>query len=99
MVVTAAGPGFRADLARSIRLFRAFGKEQTDRDHFYGMLAQDTVAQLRRYADEAGVALDGARMLDVGGGSGYFSDAVRAAGATVICVDVDAGEMRDRGDM
>jgi SAM-dependent methyltransferase len=95
----AAAPPFRADLARSIRLFRAFGTEQTDRDHFYGTLADDTVAQLGRYAELAGVPLAGSRVLDVGGGSGYFSDALRATGASAICVDVDAGEMAERGDM
>lgn len=78
----------RADLARSVRLFRAFRKEQTDPDLFYGMLAEDTVAQLRAYAD-----LRGATILDVGGGAGYFSAALRTVGARVVCVDVDAGEM------
>ncbi len=101
---TAAGrdgsaTAFRADLSRAIRLFRAFGREQTDRDHFYGALADDTVAQLCRYADEAGVRLAGARLLDVGGGSGYVSDALREVGATVVCVDVDAGEMSGRGHL
>jgi SAM-dependent methyltransferase len=97
--VSAAGPAapFRADLARAVRLFRAFGKEQTDPDLFYGALAQDTTAQLRRYADQAGVPFDGATVLDVGGGAGYISDALRAAGGRVICVDVDAGELRGRG--
>ena len=33
---------FRADLARSVRLFSAFRKEQTDPDFFYGLLARDT---------------------------------------------------------
>jgi 2-polyprenyl-3-methyl-5-hydroxy-6-metoxy-1,4-benzoquinol methylase len=79
---------FRADLGRSVRLFGAFRKEQTDPDLFYGLLAHDTVGQLRSYA-----SLDGATVLDVGGGAGYFSTALRGAGARVICVDVDAGEM------
>ncbi|MDG4834057.1 class I SAM-dependent methyltransferase [Solwaraspora sp. WMMD1047] len=82
----------RADLARSVRLFRAFRKEQTDPDHFYGMLAEDTVGQLRSYTD-----LDGAVVVDVGGGAGYFADALRAAGARIVCVDCDAGEMSARG--
>jgi SAM-dependent methyltransferase len=92
-------PAFRADLARSIRLFRAFGKEQTDPDLFYGTLADDTVAQLRGYAERVGLGLAGATVLDVGGGMGYFSDALRASGARAVCVDVDAGEMAGRGDM
>jgi SAM-dependent methyltransferase len=85
---------FRADLARSIRLFRAFGQEQTDPDRFYGTLASDTVAQLRQYATVAG-----ATILDVGGGAGYFADALRVNGASVVCVDCDAGEMTGRGSL
>jgi SAM-dependent methyltransferase len=81
-----------ADLARSVRLFRAFRKEQTDPDFFYGMLARDTVDQLRSYTD-----LDGALLADVGGGAGYFADALRDAGARTVCVDCDAGEMSARG--
>lgn len=79
---------FRRDLARSRRLFAAFRKEQTDPDLFYGMLARDTVDQLGCYVD-----LDRACVLDVGGGAGYFSQALTEAGARVVCVDVDAGEM------
>jgi SAM-dependent methyltransferase len=90
-LITRTSVEFTADLARSIRLFRAFGKEQTDPDHFYGMLADDTVAQLSQFGE-----LAGARVVDVGGGPGYFSDALRGAGAAVTCVDVDAGEMRGR---
>jgi SAM-dependent methyltransferase len=82
---------FRADLARSVRLFRAFRAEQTDPDRFYGLLASDTVAQLARY-----VPLDGASVLDVGGGPGYFTDELRKAGALPVCVDCDAGEMMAR---
>lgn len=84
-------PPHRADLARSVRLFRAFRREQSDPEFFYGMLAQDTVGQLRAYSE-----LTGATVLDVGGGSGYFTEALRDAGATVICVDCDAGEMAAR---
>jgi SAM-dependent methyltransferase len=85
-------PVFRADLARSVRLFAGFCKEQSDPEYFYGMLARDTVDQLRSYHE-----LDGAFVLDVGGGAGYFTEALRAAGSRVICVDVDAGEMSARG--
>ncbi|ETK33621.1 class I SAM-dependent methyltransferase [Microbispora sp. ATCC PTA-5024] len=82
---------FHADLARSVRLLSAFRKEQTDPDFFYGLLATDTVAQLGTYAD-----LDGALVADVGGGPGYFTEALRAAGARPVCVDCDAGEMSAR---
>ncbi|WP_046471955.1 class I SAM-dependent methyltransferase [Allosalinactinospora lopnorensis] len=83
---------FRATLGRSVRLFSAFRKEQTDPDLFYGTLARDTVAQLRSYTP-----LDGAVVVDIGGGPGYFTDALNAAGARCVCVDADAGELRLRG--
>jgi SAM-dependent methyltransferase len=72
-------------------LLRAFRLEQSDPDFFYGTLASDTVAQLATYTD-----LAGATVADVGGGPGYFADALRAVGARPLCVDCDAGEMRLR---
>jgi 2-polyprenyl-3-methyl-5-hydroxy-6-metoxy-1,4-benzoquinol methylase len=87
-------PAFRADLARSVRLFRAIAREQTNPDHYYGTHAADTVAQLRQYT-----GLTGATILDVGGGAGYFTEALRAVGAHVVCIDCDAGELRGRGGM
>lgn len=39
----------RADLARSIRLFRAFRSEQATPSAYYATLAADTTAQLRHY--------------------------------------------------
>jgi SAM-dependent methyltransferase len=81
-----------ATLARSIRLFRAFLVEQSDPDHFYGVLAEDSVRQLAGHA-----ALDGATVLDVGGGPGYFADAFRAAGARYVGLEPDAGELTARG--
>ncbi|WP_434096116.1 methyltransferase domain-containing protein [Streptosporangium roseum] len=82
---------FQATLSRSVRLLGAFRKEQSDPDFFYGMLARDTVAQLSAYT-----ALDGALVADIGGGPGYFTDVLRAAGARPVCVDCDAGEMMAR---
>lgn len=81
-----------ATLGRSVMLFRAFLTEQTDPDHFYGVLARDSVDQLAGY-----VALDGATVLDVGGGPGYFADAFRGAGARYVGLEPDAGEMTARG--
>lgn len=63
-------PVWRATLRRSIRLFRAFLVEQSDPARFYGSLAQDAAAHIGHYA-----RLDGAVVLDVGGGPGYFADA------------------------
>lgn len=82
-----------ATLSRSVSLFRAFLVEQTDPDHFYGVLAADSVRQLGEHAP-----LDGARVLDVGGGPGYFADAFRAAGARYVALEPDAGEMVARGE-
>jgi len=81
-----------ATLSRSVRLFRAFLVEQTDPDHFYGTLAADTVSQVRQWA-----RLDGATVIDIGGGPGYFADAFIAAGARYAGVEPDAGEMSARG--
>jgi SAM-dependent methyltransferase len=81
-----------ATLSRSVTLFRTFLREQTDPDLFYGVLAEDSVRQLGEH-----VSLDGATVLDVGGGPGYFADAFRGAGATYVGLEPDAGEMVARG--
>jgi SAM-dependent methyltransferase len=82
-----------ATLARSVALFRAFLREQSDPDLFYGVLAGDSVRQLAEF-----VPLDGATVLDVGGGPGYFADAFRGAGATYVGLEPDAGELTARGE-
>lgn len=82
-----------ATLSRSVRLFRAFLHEQDDPDGFYSVLADDSVTQLRSWVD-----LQGATVLDVGGGAGYFADAFRAAGSTYVGLEPDAGEMTARGE-
>ena len=84
--------GERASLGRSIELFRAFRVEQTDPDRFYGALADDSVALLRRWSPLAGESV-----LDIGGGPGYFADAFTAAGARYAGLEPDAGELTARG--
>ena len=81
-----------ATWSRAIGLFRDFGVEQTDPDRFYGRMAQDSVDQLRCLTD-----LQGAHVLDVGGGPGYWADAFSAAGATYTPLDADAGELALHG--
>ena len=92
-----AGPALpalppRGSLARSVALLQAFRVEQADPDRFYSVLAADTVREVARYAE-----LGGARLLDVGGGPGYFADAFRAAGARYAGMEPDAGELALRG--
>jgi arabinofuranan 3-O-arabinosyltransferase len=82
----------RATIGRSIGLFRGFLHEQTDPDRFYSMLAADSVPQLRSYVD-----LDGALVLDVGGGPGYFSAEFRGAGATYVSLDPAVGDFTAAG--
>ncbi|HEU5159493.1 MAG TPA: class I SAM-dependent methyltransferase [Streptosporangiaceae bacterium] len=82
----------RATLGRSVRLLRAFRLEQTDPDHFYGLLADDTVSQLTTY-----IPLAGATVADVGSGAGYFTEALAAAGARCVGVECDAGELTAQG--
>ena len=65
-----------ATLKRSVRLLRAFRYEQTRPDLFYGALAQDTAELLEALSEDVlGRGLDGQRILDVGGGPGYFAEA------------------------
>ena len=82
-----------ATLSRSVALFKAFLREQDDPEHFYSVLAADSVAQLSHFVDLAGTTV-----LDVGGGPGYFADAFRGAGATYVGLEPDAGEMAARGE-
>ena len=83
---------FRATLRRSVDLFRAFRLEQTEPAVFYGALAADSAAQVESY-----LSLAGSRLLDVGGGPGFFADAFEARGATYIPLDADAGELALHG--
>jgi SAM-dependent methyltransferase len=77
---------------RSFALFRAFRVEQTDPDRFYSLLDADSVREVARWC-----RLDGARVVDVGGGPGYFADAFGAAGASYAGIEPDAGEMTAAG--
>lgn len=79
-------------MGRSLRLLWGFRLEQRDPDAFYDLLSADAVTQLGR-----AVPLAGARTLDVGGGAGYLTRALRAAGARCVLVDSDLGELSWRG--
>jgi SAM-dependent methyltransferase len=86
-----ASPG--TGLRRSVALFRAFRLEQTDPDHFYRFQAADTVAQLGRYT-----SLAGRLVFDIGGGGGYFTEALAAAGARCVLVEPESAVGGTRHD-
>lgn len=85
------GP-FRADVARSARLLRAFRSEQTAPAAYYTTLARDTIGQLSQYT-----GLNGRVVADVGGGPGFFIRELRGAGARAVCVDTSSGELTALG--
>ncbi|WP_270889448.1 class I SAM-dependent methyltransferase [Pedococcus sp. 5OH_020] len=85
-----APPG---SLRRSVQLFRAFRLEQSRPEVFYGLLARDSVREVGRFLD-----LDGATVVDVGGGPGYFARAFESAGARYAALDADAGELGAVGE-
>jgi SAM-dependent methyltransferase len=84
---------WRADLRRSLHLLREFRHEQADPARFYTALARDSAAQVEQYVD-----LARARLLDVGGGPGYFRDEFVRAGASYYSVDVDANDVTGAHD-
>lgn len=73
-------------------LVRHFRLEQSDPGRFYRYLAADSVSQLAQWSD-----LNGATVLDVGGGPGYFRNEFVAAGARYVSIDADAGELAGSG--
>lgn len=74
---------FKRDLRRTIHLFQLFRRQHVDPYGFYSYLASDTASLVAQYAP-----LAGRRILDVGGGPGYFSDAFRSAGARCCAVEL-----------
>jgi SAM-dependent methyltransferase len=76
-------------LERVRTLWRLFRAEQTDPAPFYRLLAAESAEDLdRRYGP-----LREQTIVDLGCGPGFYTDAFRAVGATVIPVDNDPGEM------
>jgi SAM-dependent methyltransferase len=82
----------RRGLLRSVDLYRLFRQEQTDPESFYTGLAEDTVGQLADYCD-----LRGRTVVDVGGGPGHFTAALRERGARCYLFEPDRAEMLSRG--
>lgn len=88
----------RATLRRSVRLLSSFRYERTEPARFYGPLAADTVELVSDlWQGLNGERPVGRRVLDVGGGPGYFAGAFRDAGLRYIGVEPDPGEMHAAG--
>ncbi|GAB3131006.1 class I SAM-dependent methyltransferase [Tsukamurella serpentis] len=83
----------RATLRRSAGLLSDFRFEQSEPARFYGSLARDTV----ELTSDLYGALDGAVVLDVGGGPGYFEDAFAEYGAVYVPVEPDPSEAHAAG--
>ena len=80
-------------LGAAFRLLTAFLREQSDPDEFYGLLARDSVDLVERH-----IRLAGSRVVDVGGGAGYFAAEFQARGAECLLVEPDPAELRSRGE-
>ncbi|WKD59960.1 class I SAM-dependent methyltransferase [Corynebacterium caspium] len=87
----------RATWRRSLRLLAAIRHEQTAPAKFYSLLAEDTAQLLQALGTDLNRPLASARVLDVGGGPGYFAAEFAARGAQYITVEPDAGEMSAAG--
>ncbi|WP_432095296.1 class I SAM-dependent methyltransferase [Streptomyces sp. bgisy100] len=79
-------------LRRSVALFRAFLREQSDPEHCYRLLARDAADQLERYTPLAGRVV-----VDVGGGSGHFTAEFRRRGARGFLFEPDPRELTAHG--
>jgi SAM-dependent methyltransferase len=79
---------------RAVTLWRLFRREQTEPAPFYRLLAAEAADDLaRRHGPLAGTAI-----VDLGCGPGFYTEALRAHGATVIPIDKDLAELRLAGD-
>ncbi|GAA2595790.1 class I SAM-dependent methyltransferase [Streptomyces axinellae] len=79
-------------LRRSVALFRAFLRERSDPAYCYGLLARDSAEQVERY-----VPVKGSTVVDVGGGSGHFTEEFRRRGAHAYLFEPDPRELYAQG--
>ncbi len=70
-----------------VEILRRFRHEKTDPEPFYVGLAARTISSFP-------YDLDGARILDLGCGPGWYSTAMTQAGASVVGLDLDAGDVK-----
>ena len=61
-------------------------------ESFYRLLGDDTVREISRYCQ-----LRGARVVDIGGASGYVGDALTDAGASTLTVEYDWSQIVQHG--
>jgi SAM-dependent methyltransferase len=88
--LTQAAAAERPHGLRRIRtLWRLFRREKTDPAPFYRLLAAELADQLERSYGP----LRGQRIVDLGCGPGFYTEALRAKGAEVVPVDNDLAEM------
>ncbi|MFD9226207.1 SAM-dependent methyltransferase, partial [Streptomyces sp. NPDC060064] len=78
-------------IRRSLTLFRAFMGEQSDPDRCYTLLAHDAADQLERQTP-----LRDRLVVDVGGGSGHFTEEFRRRGAQSFLFEPDLRELGAR---
>jgi SAM-dependent methyltransferase len=76
-------------LRRARTLWRLWRNERADPEPFYRLLADLAAEDL----DRRNGPLAGQTIVDLGCGPGWYTDALRARGATVIPVDNDVAEM------
>src|SRR4051812_8943197 len=76
-------------LRRARMLWRLWRNERADPEPFYRLLADLAAEDL----DRRNGPLAGQTIVDLGCGPGWYTDALRARGATVIPVDNDVAEM------
>lgn len=83
----------RADsgIRRSIRLLKAFRREDSDPDLFSRVVADDTVSLVAGLCEAGHVG--GLRVVDIGGASGYVAEALRSAGARALTLEYDPENM------
>lgn len=81
-------------MGRVVDLWRLFRAEKTDPEPFYRALADEAVADLERRNG----SMAGTRVVDMGCGPGFYTDAFRRVGAEVIPVDNDLEEMSMVGE-
>jgi 2-polyprenyl-3-methyl-5-hydroxy-6-metoxy-1,4-benzoquinol methylase len=84
--------GLRNDVNRTVEYLRAFRVEASDPGRLYRLMARDALDEVASRID-----LDGARLVDVGGGPGYVTEEAAKRGARCMTIDRHAGELHLQG--